>query len=259
MTQSRPGGRRGRPGRSDPPDRAGAGRRRSHAAAVPVPEHRRLAHRPARAAPIDADAANYRSAFNNLQQVGAHRGRRDHSSAPSSGRTASTRSRSAPTRRGSSGPTTVPVLPGVFGTHRRRQLRVDGRRGGGANGHDWADASVESDQTVRVRGRREPAPHLHHGEGGWMLRFTGRRLLWAIPTLFIISFLVFMAAAGRHGSGRELRAGQPPGHSGEDPAVQGGQRPRREHAGAVLPLGSATSSRGTGATRSRATGRCGRR
>jgi peptide/nickel transport system permease protein len=33
-----------------------------------------------------------------------------------------------------------------------------------------------------------------------MLRFTGRRLLWAIPTLFIISFLVFMA----------LRAGTDP-------------------------------------------------
>ena len=33
-----------------------------------------------------------------------------------------------------------------------------------------------------------------------MLRFTGRRVLWAIPTLFIISFLVFAA----------LRAGTDP-------------------------------------------------
>ncbi len=46
--QVRPDGRRDHARRPDPPDRQVARRRRSHAAAVPVPEHRRLAYRSGR-------------------------------------------------------------------------------------------------------------------------------------------------------------------------------------------------------------------
>ena len=70
-----------------------------HAAAVPVPEHRRLADRQARR-PGRRGRRQLPERLQEPQQVGAH-GRRPRSpSAPSSGRTASTRSRSAPTRRG---------------------------------------------------------------------------------------------------------------------------------------------------------------
>ncbi len=72
-----PGGRRDRSGRSDPPDRSGDGRRRSGAAAVPVPEHRGLAHRSAQW----ADRRGRRELPQRLQQpqqVGAGRRRHPH-------------------------------------------------------------------------------------------------------------------------------------------------------------------------------------
>ena len=75
-----------------------------------------------------------------------------------------------------------------------------------------------------------------------MLRFIVRRLLWVIPTLLIITFLVFCRDPRRHRPGRELPAGQPAGQPGEDPAVQGSQRPHRHDRPAVLPLAAATSS-----------------
>ena len=58
-----------------------------------------------------------------------------------------------------------------------------------------------------------------------MIRFVTRRLLWTIPTLFVITFLVFVAIRHRDGSGTELPAVQPTGQRGEDPAVQGHERP----------------------------------
>ena len=88
---------------TDPPDRPVPGRRRGHAAAVPVPEHRRLAHRQARAArstPTPPTTRRSRTSTSGSRPMAVTRS----SSVPSSGRSASTRSPSAPTRRGSSGP-----------------------------------------------------------------------------------------------------------------------------------------------------------
>ena len=51
----------------------------------------------------------------------------------------------------------------------------------------------------------------------------------------------------RDRSGAELPADQPAGQPGEDPAVQGGQRPHRQHRLAVLPLAAQLRHRSTGA------------
>ena len=91
-----------------------------------------------------------------------------------------------------------------------------------------------------------------------MLRFTGRRVLWAIPTLLIISFLVFMALrAGTDPVASYVRVN--PGHAGEDPAVPARPTALSGACRSSTSVGPATSSRGTGVIRSRATGRCGRR
>ena len=67
--------------------------------------------------PVDADAGNYR-ARSTTSTSGSQWAVPTSSSVPSSGRTASTRSRSAPTRRGSSGRPTCRCSP-AFGTPRR--------------------------------------------------------------------------------------------------------------------------------------------
>ena len=92
-----------------------------------------------------------------------------------------------------------------------------------------------------------------------MLRYTSRRLLWAIPTLFIITFLVFLA----------LRAGTDPvaSYLRVNPRATPAKIQQYKEvngligtpARAVLPLAAATSSPATGATPSRATGPSGRR
>ncbi len=47
-----------------------------------------------------------------------------------------------------------------------------------------------------------------------MLRYVSRRLLWAIPTLLVITFLVFLALRSGTDPVAELPAAQPAGHAG---------------------------------------------
>ena len=60
-----------------------------------------------------------------------------------------------------------------------------------------------------------------------MVRFILRRLLWAIPTLFIVTFLVYVAIRIGTDPLRELPARQPTGVREEDPAVHRDQRALR--------------------------------
>ena len=91
-----------------------------------------------------------------------------------------------------------------------------------------------------------------------MIRFIVRRLLWAIPTLFIITFLVFLAI--RIGTDPvqsylrvNPRASRRRSSSTRRPTASPAASPEQ-----YFQLAAATSSRATGATPSRATGRCGR-
>ena len=83
-----------------------------------------------------------------------------------------------------------------------------------------------------------------------MIRFIVRRLLWMIPTLFIVTFLVFVAIRIGTDPGAELPAAQPAGQRrrrsqqyNEANGLTGNARI------AVLQLAAATSSRSTGADR----------
>ena len=159
------------------------------------------------------------------------------SSAPSSGRTASTPSRTAPTPRGRSG-RHVPALPGAVGHHRRRWYaptallteRAGRRRS--ADGHQ--DACTPAGQGgSRLALRSHPAVRRWRTDD--VLRFTFRRLLWAVPALLIVTFLMFWPCRPAR-TRWPATCGQPAGHAGADPAVQGDERPHRLDAGAVLQL-----------------------
>ena len=211
--------------------------------------------------PIDADAANYR-ALPTTSTSGSRRAATRSPSVPSSGLTASTRSRSAPTRRGTVWTTAFQVLPSVWDTTADGDYEptdlVD-RRARRRRSAEQA-STVHSTGSV-VWGRREPAPHPHTGTGGATCFATYvRRLAVDDP---------HAASSSRSSCSRRSAAGTDPVQSylrlnPRATPAQDRSSTRRSTAssasiaGAVLPLAAATSSPATGAARSRATGPSGR-
>ena len=69
-----------------------------------------------------------------------------------------------------------------------------------------------------------------------MFRFVTRRLMWTVPTLLVITFLVFVAIRlGTDPVQSYLRL-NPTRERSQGAAVQGGERPDRQHRPAVLQL-----------------------
>ena len=123
------------------------------------------------------------------------------SSVPSSGRRASTRSPSAPTRRGTCGPLTFPLLPASGTPPNDADVRDHrpGRRRAGRRSRSEPRASRDHVTSMTVGPADRPAPRSYSGTSdpgekeATVIRFVIRRLMWAIPTLLIVTFLVYVA------------------------------------------------------------------